>query len=178
MNSSNPVKVLFALVLLLAGILSYGPAFADQSSATTGATGPVTNLPLPRFVSIKAHKANARRGPGATHRIDWVFLKKYTPLEITAEYENWRRVRDVDGAGGWMHYALISGVRTVLVQADEVTLIKAPVEGSAPVAVAQRGVVARLGSCRKLWCEISVDGLEGWVRKSVLWGVGEDEIRK
>jgi SH3-like domain-containing protein len=77
--------------------------------------GCVTNLPLPRFVSLKGSEGNARRGPGLTHRIDWVFTRAGMPLKITAEFENWRRVEDSEGAGGWVHYSLLSGVRTALV---------------------------------------------------------------
>ena len=76
--------------------------------------GQVTNLPVPRFVSLKAANGNVRRGPSLTHRIDWVFNQRDMPLRITAEYDNWRRVEDRDGMGGWMHYSLLSGTRTVL----------------------------------------------------------------
>ena len=172
------VKPVVVAGLLLAGIFAGVPGHADPKSVATGATGPVTNLPLPRYVSVKAKQANARRGPSTQQRVDWVFLRKYTPLEITAEYGNWRRVRDADGAGGWIHYALLSGVRTVLVQVPEVTLQKQPAEDAPPVAVAEQGVIARLGACEKFWCEISAGGHEGWVRKSVIWGVGDEEIRE
>ena len=77
--------------------------------------GPVTNLLMPRFVSLKASEANARRGPSLSHRIDWVFKKKGMPLEIYGEYDNWRRVRDSEGAGGWIHYSLLSGVRSIII---------------------------------------------------------------
>jgi SH3-like domain-containing protein len=68
-----------------------------------GERGPVTGLPLPRYVSLKASEANVRRGPSLTHRIDWVFKRRDMPLRITAEFGHWRRVEDRDGAGGWVH---------------------------------------------------------------------------
>ena len=178
MIAMNSVRPILAVGILLSGLMPGVPGLADPGVETTGVTGPVTNLPLPRYVSVKAKEANARRGPSTQQRVDWVFLKKYTPLEITAEYGNWRKVRDAEGAGGWVHYALLSGVRTVLVQASKVTLKKQPTEDAAPVAIAEQGVIARLGACEKLWCEISVDGHEGWVKKSMIWGVGDDEIRE
>ena len=76
--------------------------------------GPVTGLPLPRYVSLKGSEGNARRGPGLSNRIDWVFTRAGMPLRITAEFEHWRRVEDKDGLGGWIHYMLLSGIRTVL----------------------------------------------------------------
>src|SRR5690606_30146215 len=102
-----------AAVLAAALAAAQAPA-ADRLSSR----GPVTNLPIPRFVSLKGSEGNARRGPSTAHRIDWVFVRRDMPLEVIGEYENWREVRDKDGATGWVHYTLLSGVRTVIVEQD------------------------------------------------------------
>lgn len=137
--------------------------------------GPVTNLPLPRFVSLKAVEANARRGPSLTHRIDWVFQRRDMPLRITAEFGHWRRVEDRDGAGGWVHYTLLSGARTGLVEAETVDLLSKPDSAAMVVARLERGVIVRLATCGPEWCALSADGYKGWSRKSALWGVGAEE---
>ena len=137
--------------------------------------GCVTNLPLPRYVSLKGSEGNARRGPGLTHRIDWVFTRAGMPLKITAEYENWRRVEDFEGAGGWVHYSLLSGVRTVQVTLDMAEFHDAPEDGSTVVAQAEIGVLGRVQACTADWCRIALDGARGWVRKSAIWGVKPDE---
>ena len=140
-------------------------------------TGPVTNLPLPRFVSLKAAEGNVRRGPSLTHRIDWVFQRRDMPLRITAEHGHWRRVEDQDGVGGWVHYSLLSGSRTVLVDQDMLTLRTRP-ETDAPVTVAlEAGVIARLGKFELEWCRVSTSGYRGWAPKARLWGVAIDELR-
>ncbi len=139
--------------------------------------GPVTNLPLPRYVSIKAAEANVRRGPGLTHRIDWVFRRRHLPVRITAEYGHWRRVVDSEGAGGWVHYALLSGTRHVLVTEDLATLRRLPRADALPVARAEAGVVARLGECQPDWCRVTAGRRTGWARKAALWGVGAEEVR-
>ena len=69
---------------------------AAGSAAPATARGPVTNLPLPRFVSMRAETANARRGPSLDQRVDWEFVRRGLPLEVTAEYGQWRRVRDAE----------------------------------------------------------------------------------
>ena len=139
--------------------------------------GPVTNLPLPRFVSMKAAEGNVRRGPSLSHRIDWVYVRRNMPLEITAEYGHWRRVRDRDGAGGWVHYALLSGVRTVVVEQDKL-LIRARPQADAPAtAELGLGVIATLGRCDPKWCEIEAAGNTGWAPKTALWGVAPAELR-
>lgn len=137
--------------------------------------GAVTNLPLPRFVSLKGNEGNARRGPGRTHRIDWVFTRSGMPLKITAEYEHWRRVEDAEGVGGWVHYSLLSGVRSVLVTAEMAEFHSRPDDTSEVILEAERNVVGWIKECEPDWCRISVDGEEGWVAKTDLWGVTPGE---
>ena len=99
------------------------------------------------------------------------------PLMITAEHGHWRRVQDRDGAGGWMHYALLSGVRTVTIEEDMVPLRTKPESTSDVRARAELGVVAKLEKCTIDWCQISAGGHKGWVSKSMIWGVSDEEIR-
>jgi SH3-like domain-containing protein len=98
------------------------------------------------------------------------------PLRVTAEYENWRRVEDVDGAGGWIHYSLLSSSRSVLVTQDMAEFLTRP-EPGAPVAFqAEYGVIGRLDECLPDWCRIVVERRKGWAPKSALWGVDPGEI--
>lgn len=162
----------FSAILLVA--VTWGSGLSAQDPIL----GPITNLPLPRFVSLKATEANVRRGPSTTHRIDWVLMRRGTPLQITAEFEHWRRVRDEDGAGGWIHYSLLSGARTVVIQKQRIALHKTPDEASATMALAEKGVIAALGRCEREWCEIDAGGYSGWVEKPNIWGVGAAELRE
>ena len=133
--------------------------------------GRVTNLPVPRYVSLKAKKANVRRGPGLSYRIDWVFQRRNMPLQITAEYGHWRRVVDRDGEGGWVHYVLLSPSRTVIVNQDSLSLRAKP-SGTAPVrAELEHNVIARLGDCQSTWCRLTAGGYTGWAHKAAIWGV-------
>jgi SH3-like domain-containing protein len=139
--------------------------------------GPVTNLPLPRYVSLKASESNVRRGPSLSHRIDWVFQRRNMPLRITAEHGHWRRVEDRDGFGGWVHYSLISGNRTVLVERDMLPLHSRPEQDAPIVAALEAGVIAELGECSLRWCRLRSAGYRGWAEKSALWGVDPGETR-
>ncbi len=137
--------------------------------------GPVTNLPLPRFVSLKVSEANVRRGPSLAHRIDWVFKARGMPLEIIGEYGNWRRVRDRDGVGGWVHYSLLSGVRTVIVERDLTPLYQRRDESSPVNAYLEAGVIAKVEKCGPLWCRLRAGGNRGWAERAALWGLREGE---
>ena len=140
------------------------------SIARADSTGPVTSLPLPRFVSMKAAEGNVRRGPSLSHRIDWVFKRRDMPLRITAEHGHWRRVEDRDGMGGWVHYSLLSGTRTVLVEQDMLALHVRPDPNAQVSATLEIGVVARLGNCDIEWCELRTGGFKGWAPKARVWG--------
>jgi SH3-like domain-containing protein len=161
----------------LLAVLSAVLALALTIPAMAAERGPVTNLPVPRFVSLKTNEGNARRGPSTSHKIDWVFSRRDMPLEIVGEYGHWRQVRDRDGASGWVHYALLSGARTVIVERDLVALRLNPEDDAPVTAHVEAGVVARLGACSPDWCRITADGYRGWVRKAAIWGVGMDEVR-
>ena len=150
---------------------------AAQTLADELVRGPVTNLPIPRYVSMKAAEGNVRRGPSLSHRIDWVFTRRDMPLRITAEHGHWRRVQDRDGQGGWVHYALLSGARTVLVERDMLTLHARPDRAAPVVAALEIGVIARLGKCEPGWCRVSAGGFRGWAETDALWGVQPGEIR-
>ena len=155
-----------AVSLLLAG------------TAMASERGKVTNLPIPRFVSLKAEEGNVRRGPSLSHRIDWVFKRRNMPLQVTGEYGHWRRVQDREGQGGWVHYSLLSGVRHVIVDADLTALRLKPSKEAAVNAYAEAGVVARLEDCTLDWCRITASGSKGWVEKKTIWGVEPAEIRE
>lgn len=159
--------------ILAAGVVT----LAAHAALGDTVRGPITNLPLPRYVSLKATEGNVRRGPSLGHRVDWVFTRRDMPLRIVAEHGHWRRVQDRDGQGGWVHYSLLSGVRTVIVENDLTPMLAQPDTTSQVNAYAEAGVVARLGECSVEWCRVSAGGKRGWVTKSALWGVRPDEIR-
>ncbi len=160
---------LCALALSIALVLPPSPAATQER-------GSVTNLPLPRYVSLKASEGNVRRGPSLTHRIDWVFKRKDIPLVITAEHGHWRRVEDRDGAGGWIHYSLLSGTRTAIVERDMLEIVSKPEDGALVVARLELGVIVRLDQCDASWCRLNAAGYRGWAPKTALWGISAQEI--
>ena len=168
-------------VSLIAGLVSVGlslpaPSVAASDVVEETSVGPVTSLPLPRFVSMKASRGRVRRGPGLAYRIDWVFVRKGLPLEIIGEYEHWRRVRTFDGTGGWMHYSLLSGARQAIITTDRTSLRIPPDDTASIAARAEQGVVAQIKRCLPDWCRIGTGDYAGWVRKRDIWGAYPDEI--
>ena len=156
-------------------------AHADEGNGAAAGTksGP-SGLPLPRFVSLKSSKVNVRNGPSTDQAIVWVFKRAGLPVEIIAESENWRRIRDSEGANGWVLHSLLSGRRTVLIEPwskerANVPLYASRSTRSSAVAGLEPGVLASVQSCDGKWCEISVDDFSGYVEQVKLWGVYRDE---
>jgi SH3-like domain-containing protein len=143
------------------------------------ATGSKSGLPVPRFVSLKPDKVNVRNGPTRDHEVTWVYTRAGLPVEITAESENWRRIRDWEGAEGWVYHSMLSGRRTAVVKAKEkdalVPLLAKPDASAEITAKLQSGVLATVKQCSGTWCRLVGSGFDGWVVQDRLWGVYPNE---
>jgi len=166
------VWIAAALAALLALMAAAAPVKAAGDAAPSG-------LPVPRFVSLKADRVNVRGGPDKDHDVSWIYTRVGWPVEITAEFENWRRIRDSDGSEGWVYHSLLSGKRTAAVQGKSQTDLAAlhakPDTQSAVTAQLQPGVLGAIKRCTGNWCRIVGDSFDGWVEQNRLWGVYPDE---
>src|SRR4029450_1097094 len=115
------------------------------------AAGSASGLPVPRFVSLKSDRVNVRGGPTKDHDVTWVFTRAGLPVEITAEFETWRRIRDWEGAEGWVYHSLLSGRRSVIVvpkdKKDLVPLYQSAAAESEVAAKLQAGVIGSVKKC-------------------------------
>ena len=148
---------------------------SDQPQQETGPSG----LPVPRFVSLKRSKVNVRRGPSSEHKLAWIFRLKGLPVEVVAEFENWRRVRDSDGQEGWIYHSMLAGTRTVTIapwrKGVAVRLLTSPEQSAGVVANVSAGAVGDVEKCTGSWCQVKLGNYEGWINQSMLWGVYPNE---
>ena len=166
----------FGCAAIAVGIL------AMQAGAAHGAgeaAGSVSGLPVPRFVSLKSDRVNVRSGPNKDQDVRWVYTRVGMPVEVTAEFENWRRIRDWEGAEGWVYHSLLSGKRSAVVvptlKNDLVPLYESPDAKSSETARLQSGVLGVLKSCNGTWCKFAGKNFEGWIRQERLWGAYPNE---
>ena len=155
------VRLLLSLFLVLVAV----PTAVAQRS----------ELPVPRYVSLRADEVRLRAGPNVSHPIEWVIRRRHLPVEIIAESDNWRRIRDWEGAEGWVYHSMLSGRRTAVVtpkDKDQLVLLRAKADAEAEVvARVQSGVLAAVKRCTGTWCRIAGTGFDGWVVQEQLWGV-------
>lgn len=127
-------------------------------------------LPIPRFVSLRSDEVNARLGPGAQYPIDWVYRRARMPVEIVAEFDTWRKIRDAEGAESWVHQTMVAGRRTALIT-KQVRVLRRKPEADAPaLARLEPGVVGEITECQNEWCRIDVGGRRGWLLKTEFFG--------
>ena len=165
-RSDRAVAVAVSALVLLLAAAQLPAAAADEDVA----------LKVPRFVSLHSDKVNLRTGPGRQYPIEWVLTRKDMPVEVIAQFEHWRRIRDWEGTAGWVQERMVAGRRTVIVsKGAERPLHQQPDAASAVVARAAPGVVGRLIECQGPWCRVETDSLSGWMRRTEIWGVYPDE---
>ena len=154
------------MVLALCGVVSWSVPVTVLAD---------TGLPLPRYASLRANKVHLRTGPGIRYPVDWIFVSRGMPVEITAEFENWRKVRDWQGTEGWVHRSMLSGKRTAVVTGGVQPLRREPDANSVMAARIMEKVVGRILECEGDWCRIEIGKRRGWMRRAHIWGVYSDE---
>ncbi len=135
-----------------------------------------SGLPVPRFVSLKSGEVYLREGPSPQHKVQWVYVRRGLPVEVIAEYDVWRRIRDADGVTGWVHKGMLDGRRSVLMTAGANVPLRESAAADAPIiAYAEAGVVAKLKACGASFCEIEAKSIDAYVERDRVWGVYQDE---
>ncbi|CAN5309243.1 SH3 domain-containing protein [soil metagenome] len=167
----------FGLLLSLTMMVPALPVAAQtpEVGVAVGKSG----LQVPRFVSLKAGRVNVRVGPGEDYNVAWIFTRPGLPIEVIQEYDTWRRVRDSDGAVGWVFNSLLSGKRTAVVSpwagSEPLPIRSSAAPEGAITAYLQPGVMGTINKCRSGWCRIAGEGYAGWIPEEQLWGVYPDE---
>jgi SH3-like domain-containing protein len=169
------VKSFAIALVLLSGLVGVAPVGVVQAAEKSAE-------PIPRFVSLRADVVNLRTGPGSRYPIEYVYRRKGYPLEIVAEFDQWRQVRDWQGTEGWVHQRMVNGARNVVVQGGQRVLRASAENGAAPVAKLDAGVIAHLLECNPGWCRIEVQNgasdVKGWLSRNEIWGLLPGEVVK
>ncbi len=148
----------------------------------TNSIGTVTGFPIPRFVTLKSKDINVRAGPGHKYPLRLNYKCRGCPVQITAEFENWRLIKDHQGNEGWVHEHLLSSIHNVIVVKNtienenilqnETLLFRFPNEKSRPIARVEFGAILSLKKCVDSWCNVSLGrSYNGWIPKYSIWGV-------
>jgi SH3-like domain-containing protein len=153
-------------------ILAVGFGVRAEAAETSG-------LPLPRFVSLRSDEVNLRTGPGVRYPVDWIYTRRDMPVEVIAEFEAWRKIRDWQGVEGWVHQSMLSARRMIVVIGPQQRHLRAePDEKSPYLAMLDANVMGRLMSCPrdKTYCRVDIENIQGWLKRDEFWGVYAGEF--
>lgn len=184
-------------LVLTAALLAAMPAMAQEEPTDAQAreasglqSGTNSGRPLPRFEALRNEPVNLRQGPGINHQVLWQYKRQNLPVQVIAESDTWRLVKDWEGQQGWVLSSMLTHRRYVLVtkgkndlnaenaQHDVVELRLQPESDATPVARVEEGKVAQLLECQQGWCRVAVDAYAGWLPRVALWGVGDKDEGK
>ena len=156
------------LVLIMISLLTYNTANATIIELSPSET---------RFVAMRADKVNARSGPNIRYPIEWIYQQQNHPVEIIAEYEQWRKIKDHEGTISWVRRNLLTNTRYALVaEVGENNIYEKESLNSDVVARAENGVVGKIKKCTQTFCYLEFDdNLKGWMPRSVLYGIKKGE---
>lgn len=126
---------------------------------------------VPRFVSLKFGKVNARTGPSRNHSIAYQYQRRGLPLIVVAETEMWRKVRDIHGDEAWVRKPALSG-EPYAILTSEGTLYAKPDPSARTIARIEQGALVNLEECSaENYCRIrTANGIKGFASKQLLWG--------
>lgn len=163
-------------------ILSWFLIFSVNAKEQTS----TTQLPCPRFVSLRAPKANLHVGPGPNYPVNWLLLRQGMPLEVIAEFDTWRQIRDFQGTEGWIHKSLLSGKRYFWTLEKTQELKEKPGDNSKTVAFVAMTVVGKILECQPAWCKVMIKSsvqsgknqtFKGWLPRASIWGTYAHETK-
>lgn len=143
----------FAAVLLT-GVLATAPAVAQAQE----------------FLSIKGSTVNIRAKPNTQSDIAWELIQGY-PVQVIARQDDWLKVKDFEGALGWVHKPLTSTEPYFLIKAKTVNLRAGPGTKHGVVTKLNKYDIVKTLEKKGEWAKVATnDGQQGWLLESLGWG--------
>lgn len=132
---------------------------------------------FPRLASLKDDTVYVRAGPGKRYPILWVFNRKGWPVTLIAEFENWYKIRDLEGEEGWIYRGIISGrVTGVVTEGEHADVYRtADMKQNQLFARLEGGVVVEVDECNAVMCAVEVGRQSGWMMRDRLLPQSLDE---
>ena len=123
------------------------------------------------FLTLRNDEVNLRQGPSFEHPIKIFYKKKFLPVLIQDNYENFRKIRDHENNSGWIHISQLSKKKAAIVIDDKLIMFKNATVYSNPSAILKKGRLVKINKCRETWCKVTSGEFRGWIKKESLWGL-------
>ena len=122
------------------------------------------------FLTLRYNKVNLRQGPSREYPVKIFYKKKFLPVLIQDQADNFRKIRDHENNTGWIHVSQLSKKKAAIVIDDKLIMFKSPTIYSKPLAILKKGRLTKILKCKEYWCKAKSDKYKGWLKKDSLWG--------
>ena len=122
------------------------------------------------FLTLRNDKVNLRQGPSFEYPVKIFYTKKFLPVLIQEESDNFRKVRDHENNSGWIHISQLSKKKAAITIAEDVIIFRKPTVFSKPQAKLKKGRLLLISKCNEKWCKVKTENIKGWVTNKDLWG--------
>ena len=123
------------------------------------------------FLTLRYDKVNLRQGPSHEYPVKIFYKKKFLPVLIQDQSDNFRKIRDHENNSGWIHISQLSKKKAAITKDDDLILFSNSTIYSNPIAILKKGRLVRVNKCKDEWCKIYTGELKGWLQKKSLWGL-------
>ncbi len=150
MKKAFPFIFSFLVVLLTSAFVA-GPVLAAQ------------------MVAVQNENVNMRSGPSTKSKVLWKLGTGF-PLKVIQRSGSWYKVRDFEGASGWIHRSVVNSSGHMIVKKRKINIRNRPNTRSKVVAKANYGVVFKTLKKTKGWVKVRHGDIVGWIKQTLLWG--------
>ena len=123
------------------------------------------------WLTLRYNEVNLRQGPSKEYPIKIFYKKKYLPVLVQDQSDNYRKIRDHENNTGWIHISQLSKKKAAITIDDELLMFKNPTIYSKPIAILQKGRLVKIKKCKVNWCKSISGQFKGWLKKESLWGL-------
>jgi len=122
------------------------------------------------FRTLRYDVVNLRQGPGKDYPIKIFYKKKFLPVLILDNSDNFMKIRDHEGNSGWIHLSQLTKKKAAIVKGGDLIMFKSATIYSNPIAILKEGRLVKVEKCKNGWCKGKSGSFTGWIKKERLWG--------
>ena len=122
------------------------------------------------FLTLRYNEVNLRQGPSKEYPVKIFYKKKFLPVLVQDQSDNYRKIKDHENNTGWVHISQLSKKKAAIVVNEESLMFKNPTIYSTPLVILKKGRLIRIVKCKGIWCKAKSGDYKGWLKKENLWG--------
>ena len=122
------------------------------------------------FLTLRFNEVNLRQGPSKEYPVKIFYKKKFLPVLVQDQSDNFRKIKDHENNTGWIHISQLSKKKAAIVIEEKSLMFKSPTIYSTPLVMLEKGRLIRIMKCKDIWCKAKSGKFKGWLKKENLWG--------